>query len=167
MSPDDLVLTRQGLRFRGRLIPCVIGRGGLVADKREGDGGTPIGIHRITGLFYRPDRINARALPRWAQPIGPRDLWCDAPDHPEYNHRVRAPFRASHEAMRRADPMYDLVLNTDWNFPDAVAGKGSAIFLHTWRRPGYPTAGCLAFSRRDMAFIATSVAPGTRIVIRA
>lgn len=166
MSPDDLVLTKIGLRFHGRLIPCVIGRGGLVADKREGDGGTPIGTHRITGLFYRPDRINPRALPRWAQPIGPRDLWCDAPDHADYNHLVRAPFPASHEKMRRADPMYDLVLNTDWNFPQAKPGKGSAIFLHTWRRPGYPTAGCLAFSRPDMAWIATRVQPGARIIIR-
>ena len=165
MSPDDLVLTKMGLRFHGRLIPCVIGRSGLVADKREGDGGTPIGTHRITGLFYRPDRITPRALPRWAQPIGLLDLWCDAPDHPDYNQPVRAPFPASHEKMRRADPMYDLVLNTDWNFPEATPGKGSAIFLHTWRRPGYPTAGCLAFSRPDMAWIATRVQPGARIII--
>ena len=53
MTPHDMVLTRTGLRYRGRLFPCTIGRGGLVADKREGDGGTPAGTHRVAGLLYR------------------------------------------------------------------------------------------------------------------
>lgn len=166
MSPDDLLLTPLGLRYAGRLLPCAIGRGGIARDKREGDGATPAGVLHVTGMLYRPDRLNRRALPRWARPVGPRDLWCDDPGHPAYNHPVRAPFAASHEALRRADPLYDLVLTTDWNFPDAVPGKGSAIFLHTWRRPGYPTAGCLAFARADLIWIAQRIRPGARIIIR-
>ena len=41
----DLVLTPMGLRAFGRLLPCTIGRGGIVpgAFKRDGDGGTPTG----------------------------------------------------------------------------------------------------------------------------
>ncbi|GAB1378359.1 hypothetical protein MASR1M49_12050 [Pararhodobacter aggregans] len=117
-------------------------------------------------MLYRPDRLNARALPRWAQPIGLRDLWCDDPAHAAYNLPVRAPFAASHESLRRADPLYDLILTTDWNFPEALPGKGSAIFLHTWRRPGYPTAGCLAFARADLLWIAQRVTPDARILIR-
>ena len=166
MSPDDLLLTKLGLRVQGRLLPCTIGRGGLSADKREGDGATPIGIPHVTGMLFRPDRLDARALPRWARPILPRDLWCDAPDHPAYNHPVRAPFKPSHEKLRRADPLYDLVLTTDWNFPETTPGKGSAIFLHSWRRPGYPTAGCIAFARADLLWIATRVQPGARIIVR-
>jgi len=53
----DMVLTRQGLRFRGRLFRCTIGRGGIRTDKREGDGATPTGTHRIVGMLYRPDRM--------------------------------------------------------------------------------------------------------------
>ena len=37
--------------------------------------------------------------------------------------------------------MYDLILLTDWNWPHADPGRGSAIFIHQWRRPGAdPTA---------------------------
>jgi hypothetical protein len=78
---------------------------------------------------------------------------------------TRKPFGKSAERLRRADPLYDLILPLDWNWPDAVPGKGSAIFIHQWRRPGYPTAGCLAFSRRDLVFIARHAAPGTRVVV--
>lgn len=167
LSPADLVLVPGGVRFHGRRLPATIGRGGLVRRKREGDGGTPVGVHRIAGLLYRPDRIAAESLPPWAEPILPGDLWCDAPDHPHYNLPVRAPFAASHENLRRADPMYDLVLVVDWNFPHAKAGRGSAIFIHAWRRPGAPTAGCIALAPTDLRWIAGRVSPGTRVIIPA
>lgn len=163
MTPADMVLTPTGLRFRGRRLPCTIGRGGLTRDKREGDGATPTGLHRVIGLLYRPDRVQ-RPHP-WAKPIGPRDLWCDDPAHPAYNHPVRAPFAASHEALRRADPLYDLVILTDWNWPCAQPGKGSAIFLHRWRRPGYPTEGCVAFAAPDLRWLVAHLRPGLRLCV--
>ena len=46
-----MVLTREGLRFAGRLWPCTIGRGGVRRDKREGDGGTPRGIFHPRQLW--------------------------------------------------------------------------------------------------------------------
>lgn len=156
-------LTRAGLLFLGRRFPCSIGKTGITATKREGDGATPAGIWRVTGLWYRPDRL-ARPAP-WARAIGPGDLWCDAPGHPAYNHHARAPLAASHERLRRADPLYDLILTTDWNWPDAVPGRGSAIFLHQWRRPGYGTEGCIAFARPDLIWIARRARPGTPIIV--
>lgn len=165
MTPLDLVLTPMGVRFRGRLFPCSIGRGGITAKKREGDGATPVGRHHITGILYRADRIAARLLPSEARPIGPRDLWCDEPTHPAYNHQTRAPFAASHEALRRADPLYDVILTTDWNWPEAQPGKGSAIFLHIWRRVGYPTAGCVAFSKADLLWIVRHLAPSSTLIV--
>lgn len=163
MSPFDLVLTPMGVRYRGRAFPCSIGKGGIVSDKQEGDGATPAGIHRITGLWYRPDRLARPA--HWARPVGPGDLWCDAPDHPAYNHHCKAPFSASHEKLRRADPLYDLILTTNWNWQDAKPGRGSAIFLHQWRRPHFGTEGCIAFSRSDLIWIATHAAPGTQMIV--
>ena len=77
MTHSDLVVTPTGLRFRGRRFPCTVGRGGMTGDKREGDGATPVGTHRIVGCLYRPDRI-ARPCD-WAVPIGPSDLWSDDP----------------------------------------------------------------------------------------
>lgn len=158
-----MVLTPMGLRFSGRVIPCAIGKTGVTAAKREGDGATPAGVMRITGLWYRPDRL-ARPAP-WARAIGPGDLWCDDPGHPAYNRHARAPLTASHERMRRADPLYDLVLTTDWNWPRAVPGRGSAIFLHQWRRPGFGTEGCIAFARADLIRLARQAPPGTRIIV--
>ncbi len=164
MTPEDLVLTPWGLRFKGRIYPCTIGRGGLSTEKREGDGATPIGTHHIIGMLYRPDRM-VRPAP-WAQPIRPGDLWSDDPGRSDYNQPVFAPYDGSHEVMRRGDPLYDLVLVTDWNFPDARPHGGSCIFLHQWRRKGFPTAGCVAFARNHLRRIARAIAPGTRLIIR-
>ena len=143
MTPLDMVLTPTGLRFQGRRFACTIGRGGVVAAerKREGDGGTPTGTHRIVGMLYRPDRM-ARPTD-WALPIGPSDLWSDDVRDPDYNLMVRAPHGFSHEHLRRADPQYDLVLITDWNWPYSVPGRGSAIFIHRWRRPCAPWRNAL------------------------
>ena len=163
MTRYDLVLTPQGLRFLGRLMPCSVGRGGISATKREGDGATPRGTHRITGMLYRPDRI-ARPTD-WALPIGPCDLWSDAPDDRDYNLMVRAPYPHSHERLRRADPLYDLILLTDWNWPYAQPGRGSAIFVHQWRRPGFPTEGCIALSRADLHWIAPRIRHQTRLIV--
>lgn len=163
--PQDIVITRTGARFLGRMIPCTVGRGGVVdaAVKREGDGGTPTGSHAIGPVLYRPDRI-ACPVPG-AYPIGPGDLWSDAAQDPAYNQLVRAPYAPSHEKLRRADPMYDLVVVTGWNWPEAQAGRGSAIFIHQWRRPGAPTAGCIGFSRRNLAWIVARLAPDSRLIV--
>ncbi len=164
MTPQDLVVTPRGTRFMGRTYPCTIGRGGIRADKCEGDGATPIGHHRIVGILYRPDRM-ARPAP-WATPILPGDLWSDDADHADYNLMVRAPYPHSHEDLRRADPLYDLVLITDWNWPRAEPGRGSCIFIHQWRRPGFPTAGCVAFRRDHLRDIAARITPQTRLIVR-
>lgn len=158
-------LTPAGLLAFGRRIPATVGRGGIVTAKREGDGATPAGVLRIVAALYRPDRVPRPA--RWARPILPGDLWCDDPASSAYNRAARAPLRASHEVLRRADPLYDVVLVTDWNWPAAVPGAGSAIFLHQWRRPGFATAGCLAMGRADLHWLAARAVPGTAVIIPA
>lgn len=57
------------------------------------------------------------------------------------------------------------MLLTDWNWPRAQPGLGSAIFLHQWRRPRHPTAGCIAFSRADLLWLAARAVPGTRLLV--
>ena len=152
------------LHYRGRAMAATCGRGGVRDEKSEGDGATPRGILRIGAIMYRPDRVAPPAP--WAIPIYPGDVWCDDPAHPSYNQFCRAPLQASHEQMRRADPQYDIVLITDWNWPNAHQGAGSAIFMHQWSRPGAPTAGCIATARSDVLWLAARVELGTRLIIR-
>ena len=163
MKSTDIVVTPMGVRFMGRKLPCTVGRGGLTDRKVEGDMATPRGVHRIVGMMYRPDRMVRPT--DWALPIKPGDLWSDDVTDDNYNLMVRAPHPYSHEDMRRADPMYDLVIVTDWNWPNAVKGRGSAIFMHQWRGKGRPTAGCVAFRRDHLRWVAAQIRHETRLVI--
>ena len=164
MTRDDLVLTRQGVRFQGQTYPCTIGKTGITARKKEGDGATPRGVHTIVGMLYRPDRM-ARPAP-WAVAIRPGDLWSDDVKAEDYNMMVKAPYPFSHETLRRADPLYDLVILTNWNWPYAVKGRGSAIFIHQWRRPCYPTEGCIGFRRDHLRHIAARLTLHSRLIVR-
>lgn len=163
MTPDDLVLTPKGLRFQGDLYPCTRGKTGCTSAKCEGDGATPKGIHRIIGLLFRPDRMARPAS--WALPIRPGDLWSDDIWDEDYNMMVRAPYAHSHERLHRADPLYDLIILTDWNWPYAVKGRGSAIFIHQHRRAGYPTEGCIGLSRAHLRRIAPKIKYRTRLIV--
>jgi L,D-peptidoglycan transpeptidase YkuD (ErfK/YbiS/YcfS/YnhG family) len=159
----DMVLTPRGLRMGNRTIPCSIGLGGLTQHKREGDGSTPVGTHRIVGMLYRPDRMERPA--DWAIPIKPFDLWSDDVCDIDYNMMVRAPHHYSHEILRRSDPMYDLVILTNWNWPYPKKGAGSAIFIHEWHRPHAPTAGCIGLSRANLLWVAKHIRYETQLII--
>lgn len=104
----DIVVTPTHARFLGQRFPIIVGKGGITNNKREGDGATPRGTHRLVGMLYRPDRIAKPA--NWAVPIRPGDLWSDDPNDEDYNLMVRRPYAPSHENLRRADPLYDLSL---------------------------------------------------------
>jgi L,D-peptidoglycan transpeptidase YkuD (ErfK/YbiS/YcfS/YnhG family) len=136
--------------FGGLTVRCAIGRGGVRADKREGDGATPAGLLPLRHVLYRPDRVAAPACAVPVRPLAPGDGWCDDPACPEYNRPVRLPFAGSAEALWRDDPVYDVIGVLGWNDAPARPGLGSAIFLHL-ARPGYgPTDGCIALGRDDL-----------------
>src|SRR3954469_8553449 len=48
--------TRGWLMAGPRAFPVALGRGGILANKREGDGGTPRGVFRPLRLWWRADR---------------------------------------------------------------------------------------------------------------
>ena len=132
------------------IYSCAIGKGGIRADKREGDGATPIGLLPLRRVLYRADRL---APPRAAvplAPIAPDDGWCDDPAHADYNAPIRLPHPARHEELWRADEIYDVIGVLGWNDAPIARGRGSAIFLHL-ARPGFtPTQGCIALQQRDL-----------------
>jgi L,D-peptidoglycan transpeptidase YkuD (ErfK/YbiS/YcfS/YnhG family) len=158
---------RQGQLTAGHLhLPCALGKGGVTAAKREGDGATPIGVFALRRLWFRRDRA---ARPCCGLPMRVTlrtDGWCDAPGHRRYNKPVTLPFGPSHERMWRDDHLYDIVIEIGWNDRPAIPGRGSAIFLHL-SRPGYtPTEGCVAIAKDDMRKLLPLIGPRTRIDIR-
>lgn len=142
-----------GRPHEGRLIAgalvlrCALGRAGVTHAKREGDGATPAGAHRLLYFYLRratPLRAPWRATRR-------DDVWCDDARFFLYNRPLRAPSRLSHEELWRGDRLYDVVGVLDYNMRPAVRGRGSAIFFHIATKNFDPTAGCVALDARDMA----------------
>src|SRR5215207_5847403 len=86
-----------GSRTRGWLtagplaFPVALGRGGILANKREGDGATPRGTFRLKRLWWRADRDSRPVTALSARRIGPGDAWCEDPDDRRYNRHIRIP----------------------------------------------------------------------------
>lgn len=147
---DALVTLDGTLLWGGARYRCALGRGGLVEDKREGDGATPIGRFALRRVMYRPDRMASPETRLPVSALAPTDGWCDDPDDPEYNRHVRLPHPARCETLWRQDGIYDLIVTIGHNDNPTIPGHGSAIFIHI-ARPGYgPTEGCVALSRADL-----------------
>ncbi len=153
------------LRFAGKVYRCVLGRSGIVTDKREGDGGTPIGCFTLRRALFRPDRLAAPATALPLESLSPQDGWCDAPDHADYNRHVRLPHPARHERLWRDDGVYDVVVVLGHNDDPPVAGQGSAIFLHVAPDDGQPTEGCVALPLADLLEILKDCDAATRLCV--
>ncbi len=137
-------------RFQGREYRCTLGKNGLTADKREGDWTTPIGEFKLLKIYYRPDKLSAPETAIPTEALAPDDGWCDDPADQNYNQPVKLPYSARHEELWRADDVYDIIGVLDYNYLQAVSGKGSAIFLHVAHENFSPTAGCIAIGKNDL-----------------
>ena len=164
MSSADLNVTKWGLYFAGRFFPASIGKTGITANKREGDNATPSGNHKIISVLYRPDRV--RKPCDWAKTIKPYDIWSDDVKDPNYNRIGKHPYGYNHEVLSRPDPLYDVILLTDWNWPLPTKGKGSAIFVHSWRKPRHPTEGCVALASHHLLWITKRLKPYSKVIVR-
>ena len=156
----------EGWLFAGsRVVPVALGRSGIRADKREGDGGTPSGGFRPVRLWWRADRLRRPRTMLPARPIGSDDAWCEDPHDRRYNRPFRRSANEPGDRLRRADRLYDLIIELDHNSRPRIAGRGSAVFIHV-ARPGFaPTAGCVALRRRDLQMLLARLTPKTRITI--
>ena len=156
------------LRYGSLLVPCALGRGGVRADKREGDGATPLGTFPLRRLWFRADRFAEPVKCRLPmRPIGREDGWCDDPAAAAYNRPVSLPHPAGHERMWRDDDLYDLVVELGFNDDPIVPGAGSAIFLHVAREGYRPTEGCVAITRLDLLRLLSEIGSEMRLRIAA
>jgi L,D-peptidoglycan transpeptidase YkuD (ErfK/YbiS/YcfS/YnhG family) len=156
-----------GVLLAGRLaIPVALGRGGIRADKREGDGATPRGRFRLVRLWWRPDRLRRPQTLLPVQRITADLAWCEAPADRRYNRPFRRSANEPGDRLWRADHLYDLIVELDHNTRPRVAGRGSAVFVHV-ARPGFgPTAGCVALRLASLKRLLAQAGPKTRIMIQ-
>ncbi len=165
------VHTRPGNRSRGLLlagglaIPVALGRTGIRANKREGDGATPRGHFRLTRLWWRADRRPRPPTRLPARRIGADDAWCEDPASRHYNRPIRLAPGTPGDRLRRSDGLYDFVIEIDHNTRPRVAGRGSAVFVHVARVGLRPTAGCVALPAERLRLLLARLSRRTRIVI--
>ena len=137
------------------------------AEKREGDGASPLGRWPVRRVFFRPDRGAAPETDLLAIALRPADGWCDDAGAPNYNRLVTLPCRDSHERLWRDDRLYDLIVELGYNDDPPEPGKGSAIFLHIARAGYLPTEGCVALAEADLRAVLARLGAGSVIEIRA
>lgn len=146
-------------------LPVALGRGGIKANKREGDGATPRGTFRLKRLWWRDGRHPRPATLLPISRIKPDDGWCEDPTDRHYNQRIKVPPKSKADRLARLDNLYDFIIEIDHNTRPRVAGRGSAVFIHV-ARPGFaPTAGCVALNINTLRRLLARLGPRTRIVV--
>src|SRR5262245_51166390 len=170
--PTIEVRKRPGHRSEGvliaahRTIPVVLGRAGIRANKREGDGATPAGRFRPLRLWWRADRGPPLRAFLPLRQIGPDVAWCEDPADRRYNRPFRRSANEPGDRLWRSDQLYDLIVEIDHNTRPRVAGRGSAVFLHLARPDRRPTAGCVAMRAAELRRLLAVISPKTRISIQ-
>lgn len=162
-KPGD---STRGWLTAGQLsLPVALGRGGIKANKREGDGGTPRGTFLAKRLWWRAERHARPATLLPARRIRPDDGWCEDPIDRHYNRPVKLPAGSTADRLARADALYDFIVEIDHNTRPRIAGRGSAVFIHVARSHFKPTAGCVALDINSLRRLLAHVGPRTRIVV--
>lgn len=177
------VPSKSGWRPVGAPFPVSVGRAGLgwrsdsgapppssagAPIKREGDGRAPAGVLDLGEMWGYAAQAPAGVRVPYHQ-ARPEDRCVDDPSSPAYNQLTKEPPTGppwrSAEVMRRPDDLYRYLLIVRYNMATPLPGAGSCIFLHLWRRPGEPTAGCTAMSEEALLGLARWLDPRRRPVL--
>jgi D-alanyl-D-alanine dipeptidase len=128
--------------------------------KIEGDGKAPAGIFQL-GPIFLDSRLYPAQSQTWEEfkmPVILMDGHYQAVDDPLshfYNQIVNTEAVgmkdwSSSELMQRDDELYYRGLVIQHNSFPAIPGRGSCIFMHTWRNNASGTYGCTALSSSDL-----------------
>src|SRR6202045_717759 len=157
--------SRGWLTAGGQTIKVALGRGGITANKREGDGGTPKGTFRPRRVWWRADRHPRPRTFLAVRAIGPADAWCEDPSSRHYNQPVRGDSTGGGDRLKRDDHLYDFIVEIDHNSSPRIKGRRIAVFLHLARENFGPTAGCVSMTKSAMLRLLARIGPDTKIVI--
>jgi len=147
------------------------GRGHLLANRREGDGATPVGVFSIGPRIYG-NYANPGGLRDSYHRLVCGDWWDEDPYSSQYNRFVHVPcgttppFASSSEALWTVYNIYAYFAVIDFNVAPTLAGPdapGSGIFLHAWENG--PTHGCVALPVPDLLTVLRWLNPADHPVI--
>jgi L,D-peptidoglycan transpeptidase YkuD (ErfK/YbiS/YcfS/YnhG family) len=140
-------------------MPARIGYNGFSANRREGDGTTPVGIFGfVYGFGSRPDPgMRGFAYRR----LRPNSCWSGS--RADYNRWVTRPCTYGESLWKNRRVAYRHAAVIDFNYRRPIYKKGSGIFLH--QQTGGPTAGCVSLRHKDLVAVLCWLRPGTRIAM--
>ena len=146
-----------------------VGRNGLSAHHREGDGTTPTGTFGIGPVVYGIDPDPGVHLRFHRLACG--DWWDEDPRSRTYNTfrhvacGTTPSFGGGSEPLWRIFPAYGAFAVIEYNAHPVVPGRGSAIFLHV--ATGRATNGCVSLPRVELRSLLVQLRPGATIRIQA
>jgi len=146
----SVTLGRTGMAWGKGLHPDELNTGKL---KHEGDGKSPAGIFKLTGLFsYGEIESNMNHIQ------SDSTLYCvDDVNSAYYNQLVSTKHISkdwnSAEDMKRNDMLYKFGVVVAYNTDPVRRGDGSCIFLHIWKSANDDTAGCTAMTESNLLML--------------
>tara|TARA_Y100000590_G_scaffold428618_1_gene540143 strand:- start:3409 stop:3900 length:492 start_codon:yes stop_codon:yes gene_type:complete len=145
-------------------LKCCIGKGGLIKNKVEGDGCTPIGNFKIGKLYWRTDRVKRPETKISCKPINKKMGWCIDPNNKFYNKEIKINNNIKHEKLYRKDYKYNYFILIKYNYHRVKKNKGSAIFIHLTKNYK-STKGCIALLKKDFLIVAKLINKNSKILI--
>jgi L,D-peptidoglycan transpeptidase YkuD (ErfK/YbiS/YcfS/YnhG family) len=174
----EIVVGERGLGWGLGLHPLGVGE----PRKTEGDGRAPAGVFALSSAFGRGAPPMKTVMP-WLSTT-PQLACVDDPKSARYNRLIDEdpndaigldggpPARdyKTAEHMQRDDGQYDVGVLVDHNaMGDAsrapIAGRGSCVFLHVWKKKGRGSAGCTAMARWDLEKVVEWLDPSKKPVL--
>ena len=146
-------------------VPCHYGKNGLSADRRDGDGTTPIGLFKVLYSFGNaPDPgagMTYRQIQRTSYWSGEKE---DYNTWVEMEPGTREMGRS--EYLYRFKISYKYAMAIDFNTNPVVWGKGFAIFIHCDYLDDQTTAGCVAIEEQYMLRLVKECKEGTYLWVK-
>ncbi len=121
--------------------------------RQESDLRSPVGIYSIDEIFGLQPLNN---LEPFDLPYLHFTSSMEAVDDPQSEHynkivdTTKTPRDWNSSELLWTIPFYEYGATIGFNINPTIAGLGSAIFMHIWKSPMHPTAGCTAMDKEDL-----------------
>jgi L,D-peptidoglycan transpeptidase YkuD (ErfK/YbiS/YcfS/YnhG family) len=126
--------------------------------KREGDGRSPAGVFRLTHAFGAAEALppESRGFP-YLRSL-PTSYCVEDTRSAYYNQivdsgQITASSWEQWSELLRADGLFNWGVVVQQNAPSIKKAAGSCVFLHIWRGPHRPTAGCTSMHHHELEAI--------------